>query len=338
MPDAKISLQDIARRLGVSAKTVSGALHGDGSIRMAEGTRARIKALADELGYVPNMVARGMRQGVMPIIGIVADGLITQPFATEILRAFDNSVRTEGLSVVVTSVGDPSTVEASVAELQRFMPRAIAYAAMYHQVVDLPKAARGAVKLMINCRDSEGEIASLVPAEREAAEAIVNHLFDRGRKSIAFLNLPGLLAGTMREDGFRAAHAARGLAPNEAWIRPATRGPLYSDRARSLVFAHVQEMLSGPVRPDAILCGNDRVALEAYNTLRRIGARIPEDVAVASFDNQVEIAARLDPPLTTMALPHRAIGRRAAEILAGQGRRANSIEEIPFRLVERASV
>ena len=90
MADAKVSLQDIAGRLGVSVKTVSGALHG-GSIRMSDETRQKIKALADELGYVPNLVARGMRQGFLPILGIVADGLITQPFATEIMRSFDNA-------------------------------------------------------------------------------------------------------------------------------------------------------------------------------------------------------------------------------------------------------
>jgi len=63
----------------------------------------------------------------------------------------------------------------------------------------------------------------------------------------------------------------------------------------------------------------------------------PEVVAVASFDNQTEIARRLDPPLTTMALPHRAMGRRAAEILAGARPAEQKIEKIPFRLVERAS-
>jgi DNA-binding LacI/PurR family transcriptional regulator len=336
MTAAKVSLQQIAGRLGVSAKTVSGALNGDGSIRMAEDTRQRIKALADELGYVPNLVARGMRQGVMPIVGVVANGLVTQPFATEILRVFDNSVSAEGLSVVVTSVGGRRTIDSSVQELQRFMPRAIVYAAMYHQVVDLPSAARAAIRIMINCRDATGEIPSLVPAERAAAETIVYHLFERGRTRIAVLNRPGLLAGELREDGFRAAHASWGIEPNEAWLRPATRGG-YSDRARSLVGAQIEEMFKGSVRPDALLCGNDRVALEAYNALRRMGAKIPDDVAVASFDNQVEIAARLDPPLTTMALPHRAMGRRASEILIGRGSPAGSVEEIPFHLVERAS-
>ncbi len=68
-----------------------------------------------------------------------------------------------------------------------------------------------------------------------------------------------------------------------------------------------------------------------------MGRRIPDDVAVASFDNQVEIAARLDPPLTTMALPHRVMGRRAAEILLDKRPPKEAVEEIPFRLVERSS-
>ncbi|MCX5478682.1 LacI family DNA-binding transcriptional regulator [Kaistia geumhonensis] len=337
MSRAKVSLQDIAGRLGVSVKTVSGALHGDGSIRMSSDTRQRIRALAEELGYVPNLVARGMRRGVMPIIGIVADGLITQPFATEIMRAFDNSMRADGLSVIVTSTGSGRPVEASIAELQRLMPQAIAYATMYHQVVELPPAARDAVRLMINCRDTEDTIPSLVPAEREAAATITRHLIASGRRRIAFINLPGLLAGELRGAGFRDAHAAAGLAVDESLVRPATRGT-YSGQARSLVFEHVAELFGRADRPDAILCGNDRVALEVYGALRRHDLAIPDDVAVASFDNQVEIAARLDPPLTTMALPHRAMGRRAAEILAGHEAPAEAVEEIPFRFVERASV
>ncbi|SHF95672.1 transcriptional regulator, LacI family [Kaistia soli DSM 19436] len=337
MARSKVSLQDIAGQLGVSVKTVSGALSGDGSIRMAEDTRQRIRSLADELGYMPNLIARGMRQGVMPIIGIVADGLITQPFATEIMRAFDNSMRSDGLSVIVTSTGSGRSVDASIAELQRLMPQSIAYATMYHQVVDLPAAAQDSIALMINCRDSRGSLPSLVPAERQAGADITGRLIEAGRQRIAFFNLPGLLAGALRAEGFRDAHASAGIAVDETLLRPATRGT-YSNQARSLVFEHVAELFGGPARPDAILCGNDRVALEVYGALRRHDLRIPDDVAIASFDNQVEIAARLDPPLTTMALPHRAMGRRAAEILAGQGAPARTVEEIPFRLVERASI
>ena len=337
MPPQKVSLRDIADQLGVSVKTVSGALHNS-SIRMSEDTRQRIKALADELGYVPNIVARGMRQGVMPIVGVLADGLITQPFATDIMRSFDHTLRKDGLSVIVTNVGSQDSVGKGVAELQRMMPQKIAYASMYHHFVTLSETARASIALMINCREASETIPALVPAEFDAGKTITQYLFQRGRRAIAFLNLPGLIAGSMREDGFREAHRLQGIAVRPEWMKPATRGALYSDRARSLVDAQVRAWMAADERPDAILCGNDRVAMEVYGVLRRCGLRIPDDIAVASFDNQVDIASRLDPPLTTMALPHRELGRRAGEILAGHKQPLQMVEEIPFRLIERASV
>ena len=192
--------------------------------------------------------------------------------------------------------------------------------------------------MTINCRDTSGAIPAIVPKEFQAAREIVAHCFGRGRRRIAFLNLPGILAGALREEGFRAAHSDFDIALTESWIAPATRGARYSEFAGSLVSIHVEQWLGAARRPDAILCGNDRVALEVYGALRRLGAAIPDDIGVASFDNQVEIARRLDPPLTTMALPHRAMGRRAAEILAGVRPVTQQLEEIPFRLIERASV
>ncbi len=87
-----VSLSDIAERAGVSVKTVSGALHG-GSARMSDDTRQKIKAIAEELGYVTNLAARGVRQGWLPLVGVVSDGLITSPFATEIVRGLDGAAR-----------------------------------------------------------------------------------------------------------------------------------------------------------------------------------------------------------------------------------------------------
>ena len=212
----------------------------------------------------------------------------------------------------------------------------MAYASMYHQTIAAPAASP--LRLMINCSDAAGRVPSLVPAEADAARTLAAFVLARGRRRLAFLNLPGLLAGRLRADGFRAAHLEVGRVADTDRIRPATAGRLYFDRARSLVAETVAAWLSAPAPPDAILCGNDRLALETYNALRRLGRRIPDDVAVASFDNQVEIAARLDPPLTTMALPHRAMGRIAAEILLERRPPTAAAEEIPFRLVERRSV
>ncbi|PDT34578.1 LacI family transcriptional regulator [Rhizobium sp. M10] len=331
------SLNDIAVRAGVSVKTVSGALHG-GSARMSEETRQRIKEIAEELGYVTNFAARSMRQGWMPLVGLVADDLITSPFATEIIRGLDGAVRAADMAVFAMTLGGHRSIASILDEMRRFRPRAIAYAAMYHKSVDLPAEFADAVGVMINCRDANDRVTSLVPDETGAALEITNYLIDADRRNIAFINLPGLLAGELRELGFRQALDQAGIDGAGAIVLPAVSKAIYSDRAHSLVAAHVHALMNGPRRPDAILCGNDRVAMEVYAALRRAGAAIPDDVAVASFDNQVEIASRLDPPLTTMALPHRAMGRQAAQILLAEDRVPVGVQKLPFQLVERASV
>lgn len=330
----KVSLRDIADRLGVSVKTVSGALSGE-TVRMSEETRKKIRETAEEMGYQPNIVARAMRQGVLPIIGLVAEGLITLPFATEIVRSLDNTGRGLGLSVMATNVGTGRSIDEGIAEARRFLPRAIAFATMYHRAVTLtPEAAKG-IDLMINCFDTGGRVPAILPDEVQAAHTITAHGLTKGRRRIAFLNLPGLLAGELRAEGFRLAHEEAGVQPGS--ILPATRGPTYTEVSPSLVPAQVAALMAGE-KPDMILCGNDRVALEVYGALHRLGLKIPDDIAVASFDNQAEIARRLDPPLTTMALPHRAMGRKAAEILAGMAPAEVEVQRIPFRLIERSSL
>ncbi len=337
MPPKSVSLRDIADRLSLSVKTVSGALT-DSNIRMSDETRQRVRSLAEELGYRPNEVARGMRTGVMPIVGMLADGLITQPFATEILRHFDNLLRTQELAVIVTSIKDRGEVDKGIADLRRLLPQHIVYASMYHQPIDLPRAVRKQIALMMNCFDVHGDIPSLVPDEEAAGYQAACFLLQRERRDIAYFNLPGLIAGELREKGFRKAMDEHGVAIEENWVRPATRGALYSGSARSLVRPTISAWFEGGHHPDAVICGNDRVAMEVYNGLREIGRAIPDDVAVISFDNQVDIASRLDPPLTTMALPHREIGRLAGDIITGRRAAPEGLTRIPFRIVERKSV
>ena len=330
-----ISLSDIAERAGVSVKTVSGALHG-GSARMSDETRRKVKAIADELGYVTNLAARGVRQGWLPLVGVVSDGLITSPFATEIVRGLDGAARTAGMAVFAVNHSSGQTMGSVLDEVQQFRPRAVAYAAMYHKDIALPEKLAGAVGVMINCRESAGRVTSLVPDEEGAAREIVRYLVAAGRRRIAFINLPGILAGQLREAGFRAALAEMGIEPLA--VLPAVRRSVYSDRAPSLVAAHVAGLLTSGQKPDAILCGNDRVAMEVYAAPARAGLRIPDDIAVASFDTKVNFPWGRDPPLTTMALPHRAMGRLAMEILLAEEPEPPQLRKLPFHLVERASV
>ncbi|HEV7277543.1 MAG TPA: LacI family DNA-binding transcriptional regulator [Devosiaceae bacterium] len=331
-----VSLQDIANRSGYSVKSVSGALHG-GSARMSEATREKILGVAKEMGYVINLAARATRQGWIPLIGIIADELITTPFATDILRGLDNAVRARDMAVFATNFGPGRSVNSVYAELQRFRPKAIGYAAMYHKVIQLPDDVSSGLSVLINCRDAAGRVPSIVPDDEQAARDITRHLIERGRRRIAFINLPGLLAGSLREKGFIAALAEAGLDSTQAPVLPAVSAHVYTDRSRRLVQQHVEALTSGPNAVDAILAGNDRVAMEVYAALRRRNLSIPGDVAVAGFDNQVEIVTRLDPPLTTMALPHRRMGQLAAAALLGEADLSAPVQELRFRLVQRKS-
>ena len=178
---------------------------------MAVETRERIQKLADDMGYVTNLAARGTRQGWIPLVAIVADELITTPFATEILRGLDNAMQGKDMAVIATNLSAGRSIEQVHAEVRRFRPRAMAYAAMYHKVVALPPGLADGFAVMINCRDADGRVPSLVPDDEGAAYDITRHLIARGRRRIAFINLPGLLAGELREAGFRRALREAGV-------------------------------------------------------------------------------------------------------------------------------
>jgi DNA-binding LacI/PurR family transcriptional regulator len=242
------------------------------------------------------------------------------------------------MAVFAMPTGSGRTLSQVLEEVKRFRPHAVGYAAMYHKLVELPDELAASVQVMINCREHKRRATSIVPDEEQAAHDLTNHLLRRGRRRIAFISLPGLLADELRCQAIKCTLEGAGLELRPDWIRPAVRRSIYNDRAPSLVSKHIENLIARQPTPDAIICGNDRVAMDVYFALYRAGVVIPDDIAVVSFDNQVEIASRLDPPLTTMALPHRAMGRIAAEILLSDARQTNEVIKLPFDLIERASV
>ena len=332
----KASLQEIANRAGVSVKTVSGALNGSNA-RMADETRRKIQAIAEDLGYVVNEAARGLRVGYLPILAIVADELITTPFATEILRGLDIEASKSGLRTFAINRNDDQPIEDLIGEVTQFRPKAVAYAAMYHKQVEIPAALRGAIRLMVNCSDSAGVLPAIVPDNEQAATEITQRLIASGRRRIAFLNLSGVFASRLREKGFRAVTEQAGIGPKNSWVHTVRQGGLHHATPASEVGELVRDLMGQANPPDAILAGNDRIAMEVYFALYRLGRRIPEDVAVGSFDNNIDIAARLDPPLTTMALPHRTIGEMAGRMMVS-GDDLPLMTQVPFQYVERRSL
>ncbi len=152
---------------------------------------------------------------------------------------------------------------------------------------------------------------------------------------MGFINLaPGFPATVGRLAGYRQALEARGL-PFEASLVRSGNG------LASGGYQHTLDLMRAGRPPTAIFCGNDQTAMGAYEALKEVGLRIPEDVAVVGFDNQEIIAEGLRPPLSTVALPHYEMGRWAVNYLiehAGSGEMPPVQSVLDCAYAERQSV
>ena len=328
-------LRDIAQAAGVSIKTASGALSGSTSIRMSAATRARILEVAEAMGYRPNLAAQAMRSGVMPIVGVLSDGVITSPFASDIMRGLDNGLRRHSLVAMTATLR--GGVASNLDNLARFQPRAIVYVSSYHRILSFEAADAARIALLINCQAPGSGLPAIVPDEEQAGREIAALLLTSGRRRIGFITMPGLVASELRLKGIEEAHEAAGAAMDPAHVFPSVGRSHYNDWARGTVHDRLAALKESGNLPDALICGNDRIALELYMAAQRLGLRIPDDLAVGSFDNQIEIAQRLHPRLTTMALPFRSIGSTASEIVSRAAPAQHAITRLPFRLVTRES-
>jgi LacI family transcriptional regulator len=173
-----------------------------------------------------------------------------------------------------------------------------------------------------------------VPDEFQGGHDATEHLLRKGHRRIGFINEIGPLPAMFgRLEGYKQALATYGVPYDPEIIRTGT-----VVAAEGYRYAH--ELLQLSERPTALFCYNDSMAMGAYDAIRELGLRIPDDVAIVGFDNHELIAAQLRPGLTTMELPHYEMGQWAVNYLLSTRSEAQHVpvqHKIPCRLVERAS-
>ncbi|HEX2771138.1 MAG TPA: LacI family DNA-binding transcriptional regulator [Micromonosporaceae bacterium] len=332
-------IQDVAERAGVSITTVSHVLNGHPRARVAPATAERVRRAAAEAGYVPNPLARGLRTRRSHTIGFLGDVIATTPFAVGLVEAAQEAAWRRGhLLFLLNTGGDVELERAAVAALQQQQVAGIVYATMYHRVVSVPEGL-GPNAVLLDCRTVEGGYRSVVPDERQGAHDAVSELLALGHRRIGFLNdelAPE--AAHLRLRGYREALAEYDVRFDPRLVRASF--PDASGGARAAAGLLDQPTDSWPT---AIFCFNDRMAMGVYGTARRLGLQIPQDVSIVGFDDMEYLAAEIDPPLTTVALPHREMGRSAVEKLLDEPAGADPptrIEPVlvPCPLVRRNSV
>lgn len=336
MSGKRATLADVARLAGLSPTSASMILNGRPDTRLSQAAHDRVHAAAEALGYRPNVAARGLRTDKTLTIGFISDVVATTRFASGLIRGALEAAEAAGHVVLVLETGGDTAreTEAIAAVLDRQVD-GIIFGRMRAREVFVPALPAGTAVVMLNATNAQ-HTTSVLPDEVAGGEIAVRLLLEQGHgEGIALIGQSdeverGVFRSATvarRVAGIRAAMSAGGaefVAEESFWLWEPKEG-----------YRATKALLERRSDVKALLCMNDRIAFGAYQALAEAGLSVPADVSVASFDND-EIAAYLRPGLTTVALPHEDMGRRAVELLLS-GRSDGEIL-IPMRPVARGSI
>lgn len=294
-----ISTHELARMCGVSQGTVDRALHGRPGVSAA--TRARILATAEAQGFIANPVPREMMGlTASALVGIVAfERALQRPFFMDLFAALSPALRAVGRVPSLWLVGSEGMATA-VREVAARRPQAIVLVRPPPDLVlTAPLVqAQPVVSLVTPC--ATPGVANLLPNERRVGQAATRHLLDLGHRAVVHV-AGGPLPHWAREEraaGYTAAMVEAGLTPQVLWDVLDDTGVLV-DRLLSL-------------RPTAVFCHNDRLALRLQQALRPRGVRVPEDLSMIGVDHSA-IMSSLGVGPTSVPYPVEAI---AAQVMA----------------------
>ena len=330
----------MAREAGVVAMTASRAINRSGYV--SDEVRARVLKAAERLQYRPNVLARHLKGRRLNAVGVMLPD-IANPFSSELVAGIKRVLDGAGYNAFL-SVSDRG-VEQERAGLQAFVD---------HRVDGLIVATRGtsigdrAIKELV--RQGMPVVTIGRPLPRVKVDAIdanhyqgafdlVAHLIERGHRRIGFIGIAPEDAHTLRRyEGYAAALKAAGLKLQDEYTVGPAKGPAFSTQEDG--YEGMMRLARLKRAPTAVFARNDFTAMGALRAAHELELRVPEDIAIAGFDD-IPLAAYAAPPLTTVSQPIREQGELAAQILVDriEGRRkgAFTLHTMPCQLVVRRS-
>jgi LacI family transcriptional regulator len=333
----RVRISDVARLAGVAPSTVSAVLNDVTGARVADGTRERVRRAADELGYAPNALARGLRTRRSGTLALISDVIATTPYAGQLIQGAQDAAWAAGhVLMVINTGGDPAIERRAVAVLRQQQVAGVLWATMSHRVVSAPVPPQGTPLVLLDARDEGGAVPSVIPDEEAGARAAVAELAEHGHRRIGFvLDREDSPASMGRTAGYRAALAERGLPAGDALVARAASSSAGGEEAAGA-------LLDGPEPPTAIFAFTDQMAVGVYHAAEARGLRIPADLSVVGFDDLAVLAQELRPGLSSIALPHYAMGETAAatllRLVEDPDAEVPAVQRVDTRVVRRGSV
>lgn len=320
------SIKDVAERAGVSLGTVSNALNRPAMVRPE--TRERVLRAVADLGYIRNEGARQLRAGRSRTVVFVM--LDASPFFTDVSRGMEEVLGEQQLALYLSNSDQNDEREARYLDLlleQRvhgvlITPTSTSTAKL--QAV----ASMGTPVVLVDRQAEQGQLCSVSVDDVLGGELAALHLLEIGRRKLCFVGGPAATPQLQdRLEGVRrAAASASGVDQPQQLSTDALTVAQGREAGSRLV-----GMPAGR-RPDAVVCGNDLIALGMLQRLIELGVSVPDDIALVGYDD-IEFASAAAVPLTTVRQPRMELGRTAANLLlreSGETREEHRHEQIVF--------
>ena len=331
MPRSRPTISDVAQAAGVSIATVSRVINATAPVEKETAERVRNAIIA--LDYIPHAAARTLASQRTETIGLLLPE-ISGAFFQPMVRGVEAGVSEAGFDLLIhTTQSRPENSprrplgEHNTDGLLVFTESLDAKELTRLNSIGFP------VVLLHQTPPDSLKIPVISIENQSGAQKVVEHLIEvHGRRRIVFLQGPeGHEDSTWREEGYNLALKAHGLVFDPSLV---ARGEFNRDEAR----ATMEQILHDNVEFDAVFAGDDDAAVGVYQALKQAGRRVPGDISVAGFDDQI-FANTLTPSLTTVRAPTEQVGREAVRLLACllRGEHAESRLTLPTELVIRES-
>lgn len=303
------SIREVAKRAGVSLGTVSNVLNRPEIV--AEETRRRVQLAIEEIGFVPNGSARQLRVGRSQHIGLVVLD-VANPFFTEVARGVEDLANQAGYVVILCNSDDSAEKESHYLQvLEEQRTQGVLITPVQSDAGYLQRFRRRGIAVVLLDRPSRiKDLCSVSVDDVRGGELATTHLLEQGHTCIAFVHGPlSIRQIADRRRGALKAIRTAGLDPDRVLVDISAPAQTAREGEQS-----VEQLLSARIKPTAVFCANDLLALGAMRGLLKCGISIPRDMAMVGYDD-VEFAGVLSTPLTSIRQPKYELGRAAAELL-----------------------
>jgi LacI family transcriptional regulator len=309
---SETTIHDIARKLKLSASTVSRALNDNPVI--SEATRCLVKRIAEEMGYRPNTLAANLRTKRTNTIGVIVP-LINRHFFSSVISGVEEVAYNRGFAVTISQSNDNFEKETKIIQalFANRVDGLILSIGMETNTIDHIKlfSERNIPIVFFDRIVDEIEAHKIVVDDYGGAYRATKHLISQGAKNIAHIGGPlHLKIYEYRQKGYCNALIEAGLEVNESLI-------VNNSLSREEGTFSIQKLLKNEVIPDAIFCANDTTALSVIIYLKEIGLKVPEDIAIVGFSNE-PFSEVVTPSISTVKQPGFMIGQKAAQLIIQQ--------------------